>query len=250
MRFVYSRSSSQLLRIFIKNPSSKPRVCYTRRFFHRSAAALHQSEKESSSTTNTNSSRDDAPRKQQEEGGGKQDDYYALLLSSPLRPPPTTDNPTSTAVPVSVSFIAPNTSIPGTTVSVLTSLRIVFGSRLAGPAAREQEGWGERRPQEPDNCCMSGCVNCVWDTFREEVEEWSARQRQRQKEAQAQGQGQVDGREVDQASKIKGVDGDGVGDMDGMGGSNLDPNAFFKDLPVGIKEFIALEKRLKEHKST
>ncbi|CCU81617.1 unnamed protein product [Blumeria hordei] len=29
------------------------------------------------------------------------------------------------------------------------------------------------KPTEPDNCCMGGCVNCVWDRYHEEVEEWT-----------------------------------------------------------------------------
>lgn len=26
--------------------------------------------------------------------------------------------------------------------------------------------------EELDNCCMSGCVNCVWDLFCDDIEEW------------------------------------------------------------------------------
>ena len=230
MRFVFSYHSTSL-RLYLKNPGL--RVCFNRRL--RRGAALRRLEDFST----TNSSKDDASRKQQDK-----DDYYALLLASSLRTP-TIKNSVSTAVPV--SSLTPKPSIPET--SLPTSPRIVFGSRLAGPAAREKEGWGEKRPQEPDNCCMSGCVNCVWDTFREEVEQWSARQRQRQKQVQEQEHGQAAGRGVDEASKISSMDSGGVGDLDGMAGSNLDPDSFFKDLPVGIKEFIALEKRLKDRKS-
>lgn len=31
------------------------------------------------------------------------------------------------------------------------------------------------KPIEPDNCCMSGCINCVWELFNEDVEEWKAK---------------------------------------------------------------------------
>lgn len=28
------------------------------------------------------------------------------------------------------------------------------------------------RPQEPNNCCMSGCIDCVWELYKEELVEW------------------------------------------------------------------------------
>ncbi|KAG0163992.1 hypothetical protein DFQ28_011098 [Apophysomyces sp. BC1034] len=30
------------------------------------------------------------------------------------------------------------------------------------------------KPEAPDNCCMSGCVHCVWDLYQEEMEEYQA----------------------------------------------------------------------------
>lgn len=33
------------------------------------------------------------------------------------------------------------------------------------------------RPDEPDNCCMSGCINCVWELFNEDVKEWNEKRK-------------------------------------------------------------------------
>ncbi len=169
------------------------------------------------------------------------DDYYALLLSSPL---PLNTGPTATTgIAASDPSLAPDLS--KRTPSAPVASRIVFGSRLAGPAARDKEGWAETRPAEPDNCCMSGCVNCVWDAYREEVEEWAARQMERQAQVR------IDGGEVDRRRKEEVNSSDG--DLDAMRGggkyNNVDPEEVFRDLPVGIKEFIATEKRLKERES-
>ena len=70
----------------------------------------------------------------------------------------------------------------------------IFGGRLAGepPRATSRTAVGAgtmiagvpvpARPQEPDNCCMSGCVNCVWETYSDDVRYWRA---QRRRAAQA-----------------------------------------------------------------
>ncbi|KAF9873411.1 oxidoreductase-like protein [Colletotrichum karsti] len=136
---------------------------------------------------------------------------------------------------------------------------IVFGSALAGPAERKKRLEELRnqstrvagvlippKPEEPDNCCMSGCVNCVWDRFREEMEEWSA----------ANAEAQMKLRE-EQAAKGQPVS-DTVSMDDDGGGSETnwvpkDPKIakdmwdekLYGDIPVGIREFMKTEKKLK-----
>ncbi|TEA11178.1 UPF0651 protein [Colletotrichum sidae] len=135
---------------------------------------------------------------------------------------------------------------------------IVFGSALAGPAQRKQRLEELRRrsttvagvlipprPEEPDNCCMSGCVNCVWERFREEMEDWSA----------ANAEAQLKLREQ-RASKGQPENSASMDDDGGGSGTNWvpkDPNIakniwdekLYGDIPVGIREFMKTEKKLK-----
>lgn len=34
------------------------------------------------------------------------------------------------------------------------------------------------RPDEPNNCCMSGCVDCVWELYKDELTEWKAKRQE------------------------------------------------------------------------
>lgn len=85
---------------------------------------------------------------------------------------------------------------------------------------------------------MSGCVNCVWDLYREEMEDYTAKS----KEAQTR---------LDAASSM---DSDGSSQSQGLGvnvgdtkiAKDLWDDDVFKNVPVGIREFMKQEKRLKE----
>ncbi|PYI24260.1 hypothetical protein BO99DRAFT_398330 [Aspergillus violaceofuscus CBS 115571] len=142
-------------------------------------------------------------------------------------------------------------------------MAIVFGTRLAGPgrASRYDPGaapdatWKTvngvaipPRPEEPDNCCMSGCVHCVWDDYRDELEEWAARLAQaKAKDSPATS----DGKDQRQTPRSEVHAASGSMDDDG-GGSETnwtlsDPNEdLFANIPVGIREFMKTEKKLKQ----
>lgn len=91
----------------------------------------------------------------------------------------------------------------------------------------------------------------MWDLFREEVEEWAARQTQAHRSGVARmsekartmrGRGRRD----------RGVKSEGVGDShgtdEGYDAVDLEQEGLFDKLPVGIREFMNTEKRLRERR--
>jgi membrane protein involved in colicin uptake len=165
---------------------------------------------------------------------------------------------------------------------------VIFGSRLAGPAERAEQLAKLRqkstlvagvlvppKPEEPDNCCMSGCVNCVWDRYRDEMEDWALADAEAKSKLAAEraaeagtGAGASANADMDADSAKRppttaGADHTAASMDDGGGGldTNWDvPSAppspkiakdfwdddLYKNVPVGIREFMKQEKRLKE----
>lgn len=98
------------------------------------------------------------------------------------------------------------------------------------------------QPEEPDNCCMSGCVNCVWDRYREDMEEWTAKKNEAQQRLSATTT------EPDAAAASKGHEAEWTApkvDSPKIAKDMWDDDVF-GNVPVGIREFMKQEKRLKE----
>lgn len=127
------------------------------------------------------------------------------------------------------------------------------------------------RPDEPDNCCMSGCVNCVWDGYRDEMEAWAAASAEAERRVAAAAVGEAVGVTEEAMGGVSrgragmelgvheevaermdedggGVDVSGWGDGKGVvgGGEGFWDEELYKNVPVGIREFMKQEKRLKE----
>ncbi|KAH6678381.1 putative UPF0651 protein, mitochondrial [Halenospora varia] len=181
-------------------------------------------------------------------------DYYASILesSSPIitSKPPTIASSSSTP-PISLKEDSP---------AAAPEPAILFSSRLSSPLERRSEIrkksvlvagiWIPPRPDEPDNCCMSGCVNCVWDRYGDELEEWAVARKAANKALKKEesiGRGKK--RRHGPGISGTGMDDDGGG-SDSNWGTGLETDFtsedLFKGVPVGIREFMKQEKRLKE----
>jgi hypothetical protein len=142
----------------------------------------------------------------------------------------------------------------------LQKARVVFGSRLAGPGERRADIEAKSRnvagvmvppkPTEPDNCCMSGCVNCVWDMYRDEMEEWAAKSAEARAAMQAQ---RAAGKGTGSMVAEPGTPQHAATSMDDDGGGSetnwdmgVEQASLFDDIPVGIREFMRTEKMLKQ----
>ncbi|OQV03101.1 hypothetical protein CLAIMM_08193 [Cladophialophora immunda] len=179
-------------------------------------------------------------------------DFYTELLSTPIQKHPTTysDLPT---------FVQPGDE------SKMERARKVFGAIRGSGYERRTSSTPDStwrtingvavppKPAEPDNCCMSGCVHCVWDDYRDDVEEWAARLHEAQAKAPKHRRGapkvEMARPEVHEAS--------GSMDDDGGGSESLwtapsseanEEDILFKGIPIGIREFMATEKRIRDRR--
>jgi hypothetical protein len=185
-----------------------------------------------------------------------------LILRSEILKKPIAETPPATSTTPSPP---PPESLPKTgEEEILAKARAVFGSKVAGVAERKKEIEAAShevagvivppKPDEPDNCCMSGCVNCVWDLYRDEMEEWAAKSTEARARMQAQQQsGQGTGSSIAEKDTpthvATSIDDDGGGsETNWVAPASQD--ALFENIPIGIREFMRTEKKLKErHKA-
>lgn len=96
---------------------------------------------------------------------------------------------------------------------------------------------------------MSGCVHCVWDDYRDDMEEWAARVEQAYTKAKAKSpekdMRQARRPEVDSSSMSMDDDGGGSETNWELPASN-DGDDLFAGIPVGIREFMKTQKMLRE----
>ncbi|KAK4068363.1 uncharacterized protein Triagg1_7302 [Trichoderma aggressivum f. europaeum] len=179
--------------------------------------------------------------------------YYQAIFENPtlyspprsLKKAPSSTSTDTTQKPQDAISKTFPTLPPEETQTPEARARVIFGSRLLGPAEEADRLAKKKakstyiagilippRPEEPDNCCMSGCVNCVWDRYREDLEEWSATK------AEAKARLKAGGRTMD-------ADGGRSDAAWELTKDRWDEEAF-QNVPVGIREFMKQEKRLKE----
>ncbi|KAI1323111.1 oxidoreductase-like protein [Xylariaceae sp. FL0255] len=170
--------------------------------------------------------------------------------------------------------------------------RFTIGSRLAGPEHNISSGSADSlqnnslqnkskmvagvlvppRPEEPLNCCMSGCVDCVWERYRDEMEGWAAANARAERALGEQSEPQQSspvktGAPVPPPLSDMSMDDDGGGsetnwDLDVInkqrekGKKKTDAKItkdfwdddLYKNVPVGIREFMKYEKKLRDQK--
>ncbi|EXJ84701.1 hypothetical protein A1O3_05371 [Capronia epimyces CBS 606.96] len=182
-------------------------------------------------------------------------DFYTDLLESPLPQPQASGADTSLPV-----------WVPQGDKTKEERARQVFGAlRGSGYERRLPETPEQKwttvngvpvppRPLEPDNCCMSGCVHCVWDDYRDDLEAWAARAKEAQAKAQKRPAGDqpkihLHRPEVHEASGSMDDDGGGSEALwDSPSTADLDQDTIYQGIPVGIRAFMATEKKIRERK--
>jgi hypothetical protein len=133
----------------------------------------------------------------------------------------------------------------------------VFGGRIKGespqPSSRVSVGEPKviagvtvpDKPTEPDNCCMSGCINCVWELFNDDLKHWNDKRKEaalklKQKGGRWPEDFHAPVKYLDRGNLPKSLANADVSE------ENEKPDLdVWGDVPVSIKVFVETEKKMK-----
>ncbi|CAK9440987.1 uncharacterized protein LODBEIA_P48560 [Lodderomyces beijingensis] len=206
-------------------------------------------------------------------------EFYDLILRTPSHPVHPIEASLMSAKQLEKLKLATKTRFEGnysidTSMTPEERIRVVFGGRIKGEdrqsSSRVERGESRviagvtvpSRPPEPDNCCMSGCINCVWELFEEDLKEWSEKREEAASKLVAAGPAGgrwpehfhaplklLDRAHYPESLKDKSDDELFGGAKGHQGSSKAEEDEKWGDVPVSIRVFAATEKRLKlKHK--
>lgn len=105
------------------------------------------------------------------------------------------------------------------------------------------------KPTEPDNCCMSGCINCVWEIYNDDVKDWNAKRKQAAvKMASEGGVWPADFHPPIQYLKLENLPPNLSDKVRAAPKQMAKDDESWSNVPVQIKVFAETEKRLKSKK--
>lgn len=114
--------------------------------------------------------------------------FYDLVLKTPHHPKQPLETILMSDSQLTLLKRATKTRFEGNysiDVNPKEKLKTIFGSTFTGEtresSSRLQRGQPIKiagitvpdKPPEPDNCCMSGCINCVWELYKDDLKEWN-----------------------------------------------------------------------------
>ncbi|KAL5606503.1 hypothetical protein BROUX41_002909 [Berkeleyomyces rouxiae] len=186
------------------------------------------------------------------------------LLSTPSSKPSSTSTESKTFAP------APSIKeLPATDRELGPEERakLVFGSPLTGPerlANLQTQGTVinsvkiPKKPEEPDNCCMSGCVHCVWDIYQDEMLQWQAAMKQAEEAALEEPSSKASSPinptkgptgALQTSTKEAGTKDTKKSKATLEAERKKEEDKLFENVPVGIRQFMMMEKKMKNQKS-